>query len=129
MEALNLFRGNANYNWVELQFENDTPFTRNNISINRILWTLLPVYLEHAPRRLSPPAHGLGDIIIQDISDILLAGIKRVVPAAGQPREEARDVVEYYIKRYPEGTSDQHGEESWANSHDKFVVYYDEFPV
>ncbi|KAJ9118291.1 hypothetical protein QFC22_004202 [Naganishia vaughanmartiniae] len=132
-QALNPFRESKTFNWIELQLDNDAARfpQHDNTILHRILGTLLPHYLVHAPRRLCPPAHGMGDVIIEDESDDLLAGLKRVVPAAVGvlgvgPKEEERDVVEYYIKRYPEGTGAEE-DETWRDSHDEHVVYYKEF--
>ncbi|KAJ9099899.1 hypothetical protein QFC21_003904 [Naganishia friedmannii] len=129
VHALTPFRGSQTFNWVELKYDNHMRFNHDNKSIHKILETLLPIYREHAPRRVCPPEHGMGDVIIQDISDVLSAGLKRVAPPAGRQQEVERDVVEYYIKRYPEGTADDQEEDSWGNTHDEYVVYLKEFPV
>lgn len=69
--------------------------------------------------------------MIEDISMDVSAGLKRVVPPAARSDQQwaaNRHVVEYYIKRYPEGTGEDEVE-SWYDSHDEHVVYYQEFPV
>ncbi|KAJ9118296.1 hypothetical protein QFC22_004207 [Naganishia vaughanmartiniae] len=117
---------------------NHTPFHDNDFSIHKILNELHPYYMHHAPRRLLPPEHGLGDVVVQDITRDLLAALKRVVPGGivrsggrgrGTVKRDRRNVVEYFVKRYPEGEGGWEDEETFRDSHDSRVVYYKEFPV
>lgn len=97
---------------------------------------LQPHYMNHAPNRLHPPSHGFGDVVVQDISRDLLAALKRVVPGGvtcngsgrGKVKRERRNVVEYFVKRYPEGEG-AWDEETFHDSHDTRVVFYKELPV
>ncbi|KAJ9093483.1 hypothetical protein QFC19_008342 [Naganishia cerealis] len=137
-EALEPFRYWPMYNWVEFQFSNHTPFPTDDAAIHRILDILEVPYLSYAPRRLAPPDHGMGDVTVQDISRDLLAGLKRVVPIRAKNeaveakeeggRGEDRNVVEYFIKRYPpgEGFKDK---ATFHDSHDRPVVFYKEYPM
>lgn len=66
----------------------------------------------------------------------LLAALKRVVPGSatgndsgrGKVKQEKRNVVEYFVKRYPEGEG-WDDELSFHDSHDSRVVFYKEFPI
>ncbi|KAJ9099900.1 hypothetical protein QFC21_003905 [Naganishia friedmannii] len=135
-EALNPFRSSVSYNWVELLFSNHIPFSHDDTAIHKILKMLQPHYMHHAPNRLHPPSHAFGDVVVQDITRDLLAALKRVVPGGvirsgsgrGKVKRERRNVVEYFVKRYPEGEGGW-DEKTFHDSHDTRVVFYKEFPV
>ncbi|KAJ9099889.1 hypothetical protein QFC21_003894 [Naganishia friedmannii] len=79
-DALAPFSQSKTFNWIELQFSSHTNFPHDNTAIHTILEALQVPYLLHAPRRLHPPDHNMGDVVIQDMSRDLLAALKRVVP-------------------------------------------------
>ncbi|KAJ9118284.1 hypothetical protein QFC22_004195 [Naganishia vaughanmartiniae] len=79
-QALASFSQSKTFNWIELQFSNHTRFPPDNKAIHTILEALQGQYLIHAPRRLHPPDHNMGDVVVQDMSRDLLAALKRVVP-------------------------------------------------
>jgi hypothetical protein len=82
--------------------------------------------MERASLRRTPPAHGLGDVTVQDWSLDLLGALKRVVPIIGR---ENRNAVEYLIKRFQTGKGKKADGIKFGNSHDKNVVFYKEYIV
>lgn len=125
VKALEAFRGSSRP-WIQLSYGIETYFPEDNNDIHKILRMLKPLYMERAPSRRGPPAHGLGDITVQDWSLDLLGGLKRVVPQIGK---EKRNAVEYFIKRFPSGKGKKADGAKFGNSHDKHVVFYEEYPV
>jgi hypothetical protein len=89
----------ANRHWIEISIEIHDEFSALG-EIHRIVNCILPYYLERAPTRLHPAAHGNGDVVVGDNSDDLYARVKRIRPGDYGQQGHA---VEFFIQRFEEG--------------------------
>lgn len=115
--------------WFPLEFSIESVFPSTNDAIHQILETIQPLYLERAASRLFTPEINTGDVTVQDGSHDLLAALKRIVPPKESKNTKAKNLVEYFLKRYSPGTGKKASETAFAYSHGTNRQFYEEYPV
>lgn len=116
--------------WIQLSYGIHDRFDDDDDrDIRKILDTILPFYLDRAPFRFHPILHGMGDVVVQHDTEDLLGGLKRVLPDPFAERPEERDVMEYFIKRCPDGQLFREVGADLAVTHDAYLVFYEQYPV